>query len=101
VSYIGHTFTSKGIKPDKEKVQAILLMPEPNTKQELQRFIGMIQYLAKFIADLSEKSAPTAILVEKERGVEAPKSLRTVEERLQQTTNIAFLRRVKASKNFS
>ena len=26
VSYIGHTFTSEGIKPDPEKVQAILMM---------------------------------------------------------------------------
>jgi hypothetical protein len=65
VSYVGHTFTSEGIKPDKEKVQAILLMPEPSTKQELQRFIGMIQYLAKFIPGLSEKSAPLRSLLKK------------------------------------
>jgi hypothetical protein len=65
VSYIGHTFTSEGIKPDKEKVQAILLMPEPSTKQELQRFIGMIQCFAKFIPDLSKKSAPPRSLLKK------------------------------------
>ena len=65
MSYIGHTFTSERIEPDKEKVQAILLMPEPSTKQELQRFIGMIQYLGKFIPDLSEKSAPLQSLLKK------------------------------------
>lgn len=54
VSYIGHTFTSDGIKPGQRKVQAILMMPEPNSKQDLQRFIGMIQYLAKFMPNLSE-----------------------------------------------
>ena len=65
VSYIGHMFTDEGVKPDKEKVQAILMMPEPSTKQELQRFIGMIQYLAKFIPDLSEKAAPLRSLLKK------------------------------------
>ncbi len=65
VSYIGHIFTDEGVKPDKEKVQAILMMPEPSTKQELQRFIGMIQYLAKFIPDLSEKAAPLRSLLKK------------------------------------
>ena len=34
VSYITHTLTSKGLKPDGEKVKAILQMPEPKTKQE-------------------------------------------------------------------
>ena len=65
VSYIGHTLTSKGLKPDGEKVKAILQMPEPKTKQELQRFMGMIQYLSKFITRLSEKSAPLRALLKK------------------------------------
>ena len=56
VSYIGHTFTSEGVKPYQRKVQAILMMPEPKTKQDLQRFIGMIQYLGKFMPNLSEKA---------------------------------------------
>ncbi|CAB4010839.1 Hypothetical predicted protein [Paramuricea clavata] len=65
VSYIGHTLTSEGIKPDKEKVKAILLMPEPSTKQELQWFIGMVQKVAKFIPYLSEKLAPLRSLLKK------------------------------------
>ena len=60
-------FTDEGVKPDKEKVQTILMMPEPSTKQELQRFIGMIQYLAKFIPDLSEKAAPLRSLLKKKK----------------------------------
>ena len=41
VSYIGHMFTSDGIKPDQRKVEAIVMMPEPSLKQDLQRFIDM------------------------------------------------------------
>ena len=66
VSYIGHTFTSNGVKPDQRKVQAILMMPEPKMKQDLQRFIGMIQYLAKFMQNLSEKAAPLRSLMKKD-----------------------------------
>ena len=66
VSYIGHTFTSDGVKPDQRKVQAILMMPEPKMKQDLQRFIGMIQYLAKFMPNLSEKAAPLRSLMKKD-----------------------------------
>ena len=40
-------------------------MPEPKTKQDLQRFIGMIQYLGKFIPNLSEKAAPLRSLMKK------------------------------------
>jgi hypothetical protein len=65
VPYIGHTLTSKGLKPDDEKVKAILQMPEPATKQDLQRFMGLIQYLSKFIPKLSEKAAPLRALMKK------------------------------------
>ena len=40
-------------------------MPEPKTKQELERFMGMIQYLSNFITRLSEKSAPHRALLKK------------------------------------
>ena len=65
LSIIGHMFTDEGIKPDKEKVQAILMMPELSTTQELQHFIGVIQYLSKFIPDLSDKAAPLRSLLKK------------------------------------
>ena len=66
VSYIGHTFTSEGVKQNQRKVEAILMMPEPKTKQDLQRFIGMIQYLGKFMPNLSEKAAPLRSLMKKD-----------------------------------
>ena len=86
VSYIGHTFTSDGVKPDQRKVQAILMMPEPKMKQDLQRFIGMIQYLAKFMPNLSEKAAPL-------------RSLSNLKGRLFKAANITLLRRFEASKD--
>lgn len=54
ISYMGHVLSKDGLKPDKEKVRAILEMLEPQDKSAVLRFLGMLQYLAKFIPNLSE-----------------------------------------------
>lgn len=64
IKYIGHTLTDSGLKPDDEKVRAVTQLPPPQDKQELLRFLGMIQYLAKFIPNLSDTSAPLRKLLE-------------------------------------
>ena len=53
---MGHKISEKGISPDPEKVKAIKDMPFPSSKQDLQRFLGMIAYLSKFIPQLSEET---------------------------------------------
>jgi len=44
ISYIGHTLTKDGLRPDSKKAEAIMSMPSPKNKKELQRFllIGML-----------------------------------------------------------
>ena len=54
---MGHTFTDEGLKPDTEKTDAIRNMPAPENQAALQRFLGMTDYLNKFIKDYSEKTA--------------------------------------------
>ena len=56
MTYIGYILSSKGIKPDPSKVQAIIEMKSPQDKKELQRFMGMVNYLGKFIPNLSDVS---------------------------------------------
>ena len=38
----------EGVQPDTQKVKALINMPAPNNKKELQAFLGMINYLGKF-----------------------------------------------------
>ena len=66
ISYIGHVLSKDGLKPDMDKVRAIQEIPQPKDKTELQRFMGMVQYLGKFIPNLSEVSAPLRKLLEGE-----------------------------------
>ena len=65
VSYVGHLLTKDGLRPDPEKVRAIEGMTVPRNKQELLTFMGFIQYLAKFMPNLSEVSTPLRLLLGK------------------------------------
>ena len=58
VPYVWHLFTKEGLKPDEAKVKAIREMPSPDSPEALRRFLGMINYLHKFISNLSDKTAP-------------------------------------------
>ncbi len=65
VTYIGHLLTANGVKPDPEKVRAVNAMKTPETVAELQTFLGFINYLAKFMPNMSEVSAPLRQLLVK------------------------------------
>lgn len=56
ITYLGYTFSGSGVTVDEEKLKAIKEMPTPNTKQDLQRFLGMVNYIGRFISNLSEKT---------------------------------------------
>ena len=58
IKYVGHIITDKGVKPDHEKVRAVMEMPEPKSKEDIGRFLGFITYLGKFIPKLSEVDNP-------------------------------------------
>ena len=47
-----------GHKPAQTKVSAITSMSEPSCKWQEQSFIGMVNYLSKFSARLSELAEP-------------------------------------------
>ena len=58
LSYLGHVISSEGLKPDSKKVQAILDMPPPQNKSDMQCFLGAINYFGKFIPNLSTLTEP-------------------------------------------
>ena len=51
------SMTSHGVVPDERKVSAIRNMKVPQDFKDLQRFLGMVTYLAKWIPNFSEKTA--------------------------------------------
>ena len=58
IKYVGNYVTAEGLVPDPEKIEAIINMPKPEDKPGLQRFSGMVKYLAQFIPNESDIMAP-------------------------------------------
>lgn len=58
IKYIGHVLSATWVKPDVKKVRAEIQLPPPQNKEALLAFMGTIQYLAKFILNLSEVGTP-------------------------------------------
>ena len=65
VAYMGHLLTSKGLRPDPRKIQAVSEMPIPDGVQAVQRLLGFVNYLAKFLPHLSEVCEPLRRLTDK------------------------------------
>ena len=63
---MGHVLSADGVKRDPQKVEAINGMPVPVNREELQRFLGVVTYLSKFIPNMSQKSAPLRQLLQKD-----------------------------------
>jgi len=61
--YLGYVLTREGIKPQSNKVQAILALTPPTNVKELRRFLGMVQYYRDLWAKRSEMLAPLTDLV--------------------------------------
>ena len=53
VTFFGGVFSVKGYSPDPETIQGITEMTPPQTKQELQSFLGAVNYLQTFMPHLS------------------------------------------------
>ncbi|UYV84812.1 K02A2.6-like, partial [Cordylochernes scorpioides] len=66
VKYLGHTISQEGILPDQDKVRVIQNMQIPKNKQEFQRILGTVTYLAKFIPDLSSNTSNMRNLLKKD-----------------------------------
>jgi hypothetical protein len=42
--YLGYTLTSKGIKPQKQKIMSILALAEPKNKRQLRSFLRFVNF---------------------------------------------------------
>lgn len=63
INFLGHKVTSSGLKPDPDKVKAVTQMTEPVDAKGVQRLCGFINYLAKFLPNLSQVIEPIRLLV--------------------------------------
>lgn len=65
VVFMGHRLSGDGISPTDDKVDAIKRFRDPQTVEELRSFLGLVNYLGKFIPDLATLTTPLRHLLRK------------------------------------
>lgn len=51
---MGHKITKEGLKTDPQKTEPIKDFPVPQSLEELRRFLGMLNYLSRYLSHLAE-----------------------------------------------
>jgi hypothetical protein len=77
IEYLGYILTRGDIKPQPKEVQAILALNPHKSINEVQRFLGMVQYCRDMWAKRSEMLAPLTDLVGECRETKATKKTGT------------------------
>jgi len=65
VEYLGLVISAEGLHPANDKIRAISEAPAPSNITQLRSFLGMINYYAKFLPQLSSLLAPLKFLLQK------------------------------------
>ncbi|XP_053698782.1 uncharacterized protein K02A2.6-like [Sabethes cyaneus] len=65
VVFMGHTLSENGILPTEEKVSAIQSFRRPQNATELRSFLGLANYVGRFIPNLSTVTAPLRAMTTK------------------------------------
>ena len=66
INFFGSVYTRDGIRPDPQKIEDIHAMPTPQDKEDLQKCLGLLNYLAPHIANFSEKASPLRELLKRD-----------------------------------
>lgn len=66
IKFLGQIFNSQGMSPDNDKIQAITEMPIPKCQKDLQRFLGMINFLSPYIKNMSDETQVLRKLLKKD-----------------------------------
>ena len=66
VTFFRAEYSTQGMHPDPKKVQGITEMTVPKDKQQLQSFLGMVNYMGTFIPNLSHHTEPLQAMLKKD-----------------------------------
>ena len=59
LKFLGHVISANGVRPDPEKVKAILEAPLPEDQAQLRSFLGSITCLTQYVPHLATVIALT------------------------------------------
>eukprot|EP00731_Ephydatia_muelleri_P032784 Em0024g328a len=70
VRFLGHVLSENGIATDPEKTAVIATWPVPESKKNIQQFLGLANYYRRFIKDFGTTAKPLQRLLEKNIALE-------------------------------
>ena len=94
LEFMGHVLSNHGIGPAEDKVRAIQMAREPQNAGEVRSWLGLVNFVARYIPDLATISEPLRQLTR--RGVdfvfgdEQRKSFQELKRRLCSTKTLAY-----------
>ena len=65
VTYLGHTVGNGQIKPNVDKIKAVMQFPKPVTKKDVRSFLGLTGYYRKFVNQYEDIARPLIDLTKK------------------------------------
>lgn len=69
VNFLGHELTDEGLRPNKDKIKAVINFPLPKTQKDIKVFLGLVGYYRKFIKDFAALTRPMTICLKKNKTV--------------------------------
>lgn len=66
ISFLGFQISAGGIEPDHRHVEKVLSINEPKNKQELEHFLGLVNYFGRMIPNFSSIATPLNYLRKKD-----------------------------------
>ncbi|XP_048582906.1 uncharacterized protein LOC116603391 [Nematostella vectensis] len=93
VKFLGHIIDQSGVRPDPAKTEAIKSFPTPQAVNDLQRFMGMVNQMGKFLPSLANLNEPLRQLLKKENewawGESQQQSFTRIKEELTSSRSLA------------
>lgn len=94
LDFLGHHISKNGISPSQTKIDAVLLFREPTTAAEVRSFLGLANYMNKYIPNLATLAEPLRKLTQKnltfEWGEAQNESFEAIKQALAAATKLGF-----------
>src|SRR6218665_1733401 len=94
VQFMGHVLSRHGIGPAADKVKAVAETREPGNASEVKSFLGLVNFVARYIPDSSTISEPLRQLIKKDThfvfGQKEREASAELKKRLSSAENLAY-----------
>jgi hypothetical protein len=94
LKFLGHVVSADGIKADPDKIRSIIEWPPLRNINDVQCFLGLVNFYGRFIPSFAKKAAPLTDLLQKDRSFiwteEQDRAFKTLKEDLTTAPTLAI-----------